>query len=56
MGPQEALILSEGFALSIGTLMTPDADPLSIVTFVPSSDEHSGCGPAGVTCMRPYDY
>ena len=42
VGPQEALMLSEGLALSIGTLITPDAAPLSIVTFVPSPDEDIG--------------
>lgn len=48
-GPQEALMLSDGFAVSMGTLITPDAVPLRMVTLVPSLEDDSGCGPDGVT-------
>lgn len=49
-GPQDALMLSDGLAVSMGMLMTPDAVPLRIVTLVPSfEDDSSGWGPDGVT-------
>ena len=49
-GVQHALMPSDGLAVSIGTLMTPEAVPRKTVTLVPSFDEDIGCGPVGVTC------
>ena len=48
-GPQDALMLSDGLAVSMGTLMTPDAVPLRMVTLVLSVEDDRGCGPDGVT-------